>query len=112
MAPYVLMIMKVPGPFIDALNPASKRVIAAEDSQHRPFEEVLSDDAVLVDGVRNAFRNDRLWTSGPRKLKLRSGPDSGTERTFVFTAVPTHDDGKVDGIVLYGDDVTGLVASR
>jgi two-component system CheB/CheR fusion protein len=112
LAPFCMMIMKGPGLYIDALNPASTRVIANEDVLHRPFEEVLAEDAVLVEGVRQAFRNDHVWMSGARKVKLRLGPDTGTERMFVFTAVPTHEEGKVDGVVLYGDDVTGLLAGH
>jgi two-component system, chemotaxis family, CheB/CheR fusion protein len=112
LAPFCMMIMKGPALYIHALNPASARVLASEDTHHQPFEEVLVHDTVLVEGVRNAYRNDHVWTSGARKVSLRSGPDAGTERMFVFTAIPTHDDGKVDGVVLYGDDVTGLIAGR
>jgi hypothetical protein len=102
-----MMIMKGPALYIDALNPACLRLLATEDAQQHPFEEILSREPWLVEGVRQSYRDDKVWTSEPRKIAFRAGPDAGQQRTVVFTAVPTHEDGKVDGVVLYGEDVTG-----
>jgi two-component system CheB/CheR fusion protein len=108
LAPFCMMVLKGPGLIVAAFNPASTRVLANENAFHRPFEEVFARDASLIDGVRGAYRDDRVWRSDPRKITVREGASKGAEHTFVFTAVPTHEDGKMDGLVLYAEDVTGL----
>ena len=65
-------------------------------------------DAVLINGVRGAYRSGRPWTSPRRPVSFREGPSKGEPRTIRFVAVPTRTDGATDGIVLYGEDVTGL----
>src|SRR5262249_8047351 len=101
------VVMKGPGLIVEFMNPVGASVLGVADGQHRPFEEVLARDSVLIDGVRGAFRDDKVWSSGPRAATLKKGNQTA-QRALVFTAVPTHEDGKVDGIVLYGEDVTGM----
>jgi hypothetical protein len=110
LAPVCMMVLKGPGLVVDAFNPASTRVLANEAGLHQPFEDVFAADKSLIDGVRNAFRDDVVWTSPPTPIKIRGGSSTGNDRLFVFTAIPSHDGGKVTGIVLYGEDVTGVVA--
>jgi len=107
LAPICMMVMKGPALYIDALNPACGRLLPMDEALHRSIDEVLARDTDLVEGIRTAYREDRVWASDPRMLPLRVGPDAGKEHPFVFTAVPTHDEGKVDGVVLYGEDVSG-----
>ncbi len=108
MAPFGMMILKGPGLLVEAFNPAATRILATEDARGRAFEEVFSADPVLLDGVRGAFRSGSTWTSPRRAIKLREGSSSGDERSYRFIAVPTRMDGGAEGVVLYGDDVTGL----
>jgi two-component system CheB/CheR fusion protein len=111
LAPFCMMILKGPGLVVDSFNPAATRILATEDAAGRAFEEVFAADAALIDGVRGAYRSGTAWTSPRRALRLRTGDASGEERVFRFVAVPTRLDGTADGIVLYGDDVTGLAAA-
>jgi two-component system CheB/CheR fusion protein len=108
LAPFPMMVLKGSGLMVEAFNPASTRVLANEEALHHPFEEVFASETVLLDGVRGAYRDDTVWTSSPTKVRLRSGGHKGTDRVFVFTAVPSHEEGKVAGVVLYGEDVTGF----
>jgi two-component system CheB/CheR fusion protein len=108
LAPFCMMIIRGPGLIIDIFNSAAARVLPTDKARDRPFEEVFASDTVLIDGVRGAYRSGRPWTSPRRMLKLREGPSEGEERSMRFVAVPTHTDGATDGIVLYGEDVTGL----
>jgi two-component system CheB/CheR fusion protein len=108
LAPVCMMVLRGPGLSVEAFNPASTRVLANEDALHHPFEEVFAADPVLIDGVRKAFRDDTVWVSAPTTIKIRRGAIKGTDRLFLFTAVPSHEDDKVTGIVLYGEDVTGV----
>ena len=111
LAPFCMLVIKGPALLIAALNPAAARVLTTEETRHRPFEEVFARDTALVEGVRRAFRDDHPWTSDPREVDVKQ--DAGTvRRTYLFTAIPTHEDGKVDGVVLYGEDVTGLPPRR
>jgi len=106
LAPFCMLVMKGTALLIDAVNPAAASVLATEEARHRPFEEVFTRDADVASAVRTAFREDKLWTSGPREVTLDEG-GRRVQRRFVFSAVPTHEEGKTDGIVLYGEDVTG-----
>jgi two-component system, chemotaxis family, CheB/CheR fusion protein len=108
LAPFCVMILRGPGLIVDVFNAAATRVLPTDKARDRPFEEVFASDTVLIDGVRGAYRTGQPWTSPRRALKLRDGASKGEERTMRFVAVPTHSDGATDGIVLYGEDVTGL----
>jgi two-component system CheB/CheR fusion protein len=66
LAPFCMMIMKGPALYIDALNPTCLRLLATEDAQQHPFEEILSREPWLVEGVRQSYRDDKVWTSEPR----------------------------------------------
>ena len=107
LAPFCMLVMKGTALLIDAVNPAAASVLATEEARHRPFEEMFARDTVLVEGVRRAFRDDHQWSSGVREVDVKQGA-STIRRTYIFTAIPTHDDSKVDGVVLYGEDVTGM----
>jgi hypothetical protein len=109
LAPFCMMILKGPGLLVDAFNPAATRVLATEDARGRAFEEVFAADAVLIDGVRDAYRSGRVWTSPRRLVELRQGEGSGETRPFRFIAVPTQMEGTTEGIVLYGEDL-GVLA--
>jgi hypothetical protein len=109
LAPFCMMVLSGPGLTVDAFNPASTRVLANEAALHHGFEEVFAADKPLIDGVRKAYRDDIVWTSAPTPIKVRGGSARGDERVYVFTAIPSHEDDKVTGIVLYGEDVTGVV---
>jgi len=108
LAPFCMMILKGPGLVIDDFNPAATRVLATAESRGRTFEEVFAADAVLIDGVRGAYRSGTAWTSPRRRIKLRQGEGEGEERDFRFIAVPTQVDGATDGVVLYAEDLSAL----
>ena len=108
LAPFCMMILKGPGLLIDAFNPAATRVLATDDARGRAFEEVFAADAVLIDGVRDAYRSGTVWTSPRRLIELRQGEGSGEKRPFRFIAVPTQMEGTTEGIVLYGEDLGAL----
>ena len=112
LAPFCMMILRGPGLIIDIFNPAAARVLPTDKARNRPFEEVFAADSVLIDGVRGAYRSGRPWTSPRRPVTFREGPSKGEDRTVRFVAVPTRTEGATDGIVLYGEDVTGLAAER
>jgi two-component system CheB/CheR fusion protein len=78
LAPVCMMVLKGPGLVVDAFNPASTRVLANEAGLHQPFEDVFAADKSLIDGVRNAFRDDVVWTSPPTPIKIRGGSSTGT----------------------------------
>jgi two-component system CheB/CheR fusion protein len=108
LAPFCMMILKGPALLIDAFNPSATRVLATEEARGHPFEEVFASDAVLIDGVRNAYRTGAVWTSPRRLITLREGEGSGEKREFRFVAVPTEMEGTTEGIVLYAEDLSAL----
>ncbi|HZM48924.1 MAG TPA: CheR family methyltransferase [Vicinamibacteria bacterium] len=108
LAPFCMMILKGPGLVIDSFNPAATRVLATEETRGRTFEEVFAADAVLIDGVRGAYRTGTTWTSPRRRIQVRQGEGVGEQREFRFIAVPTELDGSTDGVVLYAEDLSAL----
>jgi two-component system CheB/CheR fusion protein len=108
LAPFCMMILKGPGLVIDTFNPAATRVLATEESQGRTFEEMFAADAVLIDGVRGAYRSGTSWTSPRRQITIRQGEGTGEEREFRIIAVPTQLDGTTDGVVVYAEDLSAL----
>jgi len=108
LAPCCMVVVKGPELRIEAANPAAARLFDLGEVRDRAVEEVLGSDVPLVEGLRAAYREDRVWTSGPRTIVPRAG-DAAHPRTLLFTVVPTHDEEQTDGIVLYGEDVTGAL---
>ncbi|HET6899548.1 MAG TPA: hypothetical protein VFK70_14430, partial [Vicinamibacteria bacterium] len=108
LAPFCMIILKGPALLIEAFNPAATRVLATEQTRGRTFEEVFASDAVLIDGVRGAYRSGAAWTSPRRRITLRQGEGQGQEREFRFIAVPTQLEGATEGVVLYAEDLSAL----
>jgi signal transduction histidine kinase len=67
--------------------------------------------AELVNLAREAYREDQARTTSRILTHLSDERGKTTESYFVYTIVPAHDsEGKVDGLVIYAEDVTGLQA--
>ncbi|HET9939482.1 MAG TPA: chemotaxis protein CheB [Candidatus Eisenbacteria bacterium] len=103
-APFHVLLLRGPSLIVEDINPPLIDLFPGTKSGQTSFEDVTTDPALLPvrAGVRNAFVNGRPWQSG----WIRVGQPMDL-RFYQFTAVPTHDSGgKVDGIVLYAEDVT------
>jgi two-component system, chemotaxis family, CheB/CheR fusion protein len=111
LAPFYIMILSGRNLLIEAYNSRFGRLLEGHEAQGRPLEQVIENfwkvGMDLVDLILAAYQEDTTRTS-PRMLTYL--PDEHGERVecyFVYTIVPSHDDmGKVDGIVLYAEDVT------
>ncbi|MDQ3929408.1 MAG: ATP-binding protein, partial [Chloroflexota bacterium] len=66
--------------------------------------------APLLQKMRHAFKNDVPQTLARSLLHL-PGEHGVKERYFTYTIVPTHeDDARVDGLIVYAEDVTEQMA--
>ena len=103
-APFQVMVLRGPGLLLETMNPPLAALFHTDSTANRPFDEICTDLALepVRIGVRRAFVEGRPWYSE----WLRVGSGDG-ERYYQFSGVPTHEqEGKVDGVVLYAEDVT------
>jgi two-component system CheB/CheR fusion protein len=103
-APFHVMVLRGPSLLLETMNPPLAALFHTDLTANRPFDEICTDLALepVRIGVRRAFVEGRPWYSE----WLRVGSGDG-ERYYQFSGVPTHEqDGKVDGVVLYAEDVT------
>jgi two-component system, chemotaxis family, CheB/CheR fusion protein len=103
-APFHVMVLRGPGLLLETMNPPLAELFHTDRTANRPFDEICTDPALepVRIGIRRAFMEGRPWYS--EWLRVGSGD---RERYYQFSGVPTHEqDGKVDGVVLYAEDVT------
>jgi chemotaxis methyl-accepting protein methylase/signal transduction histidine kinase len=89
---------------VEEMHPDLEWLLGQARATHLPFADVALDPALepVRAGVMQAVQNNQVWI-GPRMCVEHPAG----ERWYTFSAVPTTDlDGKVDGVVLYADDVT------
>src|SRR5262249_229646 len=113
LAPFYIMLLRGPGLLIEAFNTRSAGLVGGREVVGQPFAEIFQEPemADLVSLVREAYREDQTRTSARIRTQFPDQRGKGTESYFVYTIVPTHDsEGKVDGLVIYAEDVTGLRA--
>jgi two-component system CheB/CheR fusion protein len=108
LAPFYIVVLRGPSLLVDAMTPPSSGLFGGREALGLPFEDVCLGPALepLLAGVREAFRRDRRWASG-RLLTALPGSDDRGPRELVYSVAPSHDaDGRVVGVVIYGEDVT------
>jgi two-component system CheB/CheR fusion protein len=113
LAPFYIMLLRGPGLFIEAFNARSAGLLGGREVIGQPFAEIFQDPEMseLVGLVREAYREDQLRTTSRIRTRLPDERGKMIESYFVYTITPTHDSGgKVDGLVIYAEDVTGLRA--
>jgi two-component system CheB/CheR fusion protein len=116
LAPFYVMLLRGPALIVEAFNPSYQRLLEGRDTLGRPLEDVFYEPEMtnVINFVREAYsRNETQIT--PRLPTFMLG-DQGREariRYFVYTIVPSHDSaGKVDGVALFANDVTDLMAYK
>ena len=101
-APFSILILRGRDLRVEAANGRSGGLFGHE-AVGRNFEEICASPELqpVLEGVRNAYVGDRTWVSEV----IRAAVPDGEGSTFVFTAVPSHNDaGNVTGVVVYGED--------
>jgi two-component system CheB/CheR fusion protein len=113
-SPLFVVVLRGPLLIVEASSPAFLQLIGVSEVVGRPFEDVCRDPALepLLAGVREAFRHDRRWTSGAIGVAV-TPPDAPSHTSeVVYTAVPSHDvEGRIDGLLVYGEDVSKKLAA-
>src|SRR5262245_29607289 len=115
LAPFYIMLLRGPGLIIEAFNARSAGLLGGREVIGQPFAEIFQEPemAELVGLVRESYREDQSRTTSRIRTRLPDERGKMTESYFVYTIVPAHDsEGKVDGLLLYADDVTGLRARQ
>jgi signal transduction histidine kinase len=113
LAPAYILLLRGPSLLIEAFNTRASGLLGGREVIGQPFAEIFheSELAELVNLAREAYRMDE-WRTSPR-IRTRLPDERGKiiESYFVYTIVPARDsEGKVDGLVVYAEDVTGLRA--
>ncbi|GAC1585935.1 MAG: hypothetical protein NVS3B20_15290 [Polyangiales bacterium] len=105
-APFFMVLLRGPELTITACN-AQCSALLVHHPIGRPIEAALTAPTYgdLISAAREAYWQDKARVTP----KLRIGADD-TER-WVFTALPTHDQGgAVDGVVVFGENVSEQLA--
>src|SRR5262245_45963786 len=113
LAPFYIMLLRGPGLIIEAFNARSAGLLGGREVIGQPFAEIFQEPemAELVGLVRESYREDQSRTTSRIRTRLPDERGKMTESYFVYTIVPAHDsEGKVGGLVIYAEDVTGLQA--
>jgi PAS domain-containing protein len=114
-APFYIMILRSPHLTIEAFNPSYAKMFEGQTVVGRNFEDVLDlalpEMRALVDLVHAVYRENGPQSVTNVHTRLSEDEAAAQARYFTYTAVPLHDNaGKVDGVVIYGDEVPGPVA--
>ncbi|MFL5802532.1 MAG: CheR family methyltransferase [Roseiflexaceae bacterium] len=111
-APFYMMILRGPGLIIEAYHARFGR-LDGHTVQGRPLHEVAEyfwkDGGEVVDLVRASYRDNTMHTAS-RMPTYVDDRGEHSERYFVYTIVPSHDDtGEVEGVVLYAEDLPAAI---
>jgi two-component system CheB/CheR fusion protein len=113
LAPFYIMLLRGPGFVIEASNARPEGLLGGREAIGQPFAEIFAEPemAELVNLAREAYREDQLRATSRILTRLLNGRGKVVENYFIYTIVPTHDsEKKVNGLVIYAEDVTGLQA--
>jgi two-component system, chemotaxis family, CheB/CheR fusion protein len=113
LSPFYIMLLRGPGLLIEAFNGRSAGLLGGREVIGRSFAEIFREPemAELVCLAREAYSEDQSRTTSRIRTRLPDERGKMTESYFVYTVVPRHDsEAKVDGLVIYAEDVTALRA--
>src|SRR5262249_36586363 len=113
LAPFYIMLLRGPGLIIETFNARSAGLLGGREVIGQPFAEIFAEPEMseLVGLVREAYREDQLRATSRIRTHVTDERGKIMESYFAYTITPTHDsEGKVDGLVIYAEDVTGLQA--
>src|SRR5215813_452176 len=108
LAPFYIMLLRGPGLLIEAFNKRSAGLLGGREVIGQPFAEIFAEPEMteLVNLAREAYREDQSRTTSRIRIRLPDERGKLIESYFVYTIVPAHDSvGKVDGLVIYTEDV-------
>ena len=111
-SPYYILLLKGPSLIVEKYNPQYRHLFVGREGVGRSFEEVFAGPEMEEFGrvVRESYNRDHAMST--RHKDFRIG-DKGDELAgeVAYTIVPVHDSvGKVDGVVIYTDNVGGDAA--
>jgi two-component system CheB/CheR fusion protein len=111
LAPLSILVLRGRALEVEAFNQRYARGLEGRTIQGRPLEEVVEHfwkaGTELVDVIRAVYQEDAPRTTPRTVAMLPDARGELVETHVVYTIVPTHDaDGRVDGVVLYAEDVT------
>jgi two-component system CheB/CheR fusion protein len=107
-SPYYILLLKGPGLLVETYNPRYSLLFEGRDGIGHPFDEIFSGPEMseFVRLVREAYRQDQSKRTS--RMRFRIPTDRGEQVDhFIHNIMPVHDStGKVDGVVIYTENVT------
>jgi two-component system, chemotaxis family, CheB/CheR fusion protein len=113
MAPFYIVVLRGKEMQVESVNPSKGRLFGGISAMGRRFEDVAKAAALpdLSRSVLEAIEHDHAWGSSRMMTLVPEEDEHTVERAFIFTVVPSHGkDGRVEGAVLYAEDVTERTA--
>ena len=112
LAPFAMLLLKGPNLLVETANPRLQEMLPGRDLVGSPLEFVFegAGSEELVARVTDSYKYNVPRVTPRIQINIANEHEEKVERFFVFTIVPTHESGdKVDGGVLYAEDVTDQV---
>jgi two-component system CheB/CheR fusion protein len=109
LGPFDVIVLRGPILIVEAATARAARGAGGREIMGRPFAEVFDEPemADLIGVINEAYQQGEVKVTPHMRRQSPDEEGKGIERYFVYTIVPTHDsDGKVDGVVVYAEDVT------
>jgi two-component system CheB/CheR fusion protein len=111
LAPFSILVLRGRALAVEAFNQRYARLLEGRMVQGRPLEEVVEHfwkaGTEVADTIWAVYQEDAPRTTPRTVAALPDEHGELVERYVIYTIVPTHDaDGKVDGVVVYAEDVT------
>ncbi|MFL5378693.1 MAG: ATP-binding protein [Myxococcales bacterium] len=115
-APVFICLLRGPDHRFELANAAYQQLVGARDLIGRPVREALPDLSgqgffELLDSV---YQTGKPYAGKEQALRLQRAPDAAAQDVFVtFTYEPFRAaSGEIDGVVVFGFDVTEIVVAR
>lgn len=114
-APFKIMVVRGPNLIIEAYNPSFSRIFGSQKVAGQSLYGLATggDLQQIVELVQQSYHNDVSLTVDGARQRASDDQSKVAEGQFIYTMVPVHEaGGRVDGVVIYAEDVTARVAKE
>jgi len=115
-APVFICLLRGPNHRFELANAAYQQLVGARDLIGRPIREALPDlnGQGFFELLDSVYQTGKPYAGKEQALRLQRALDGAPEDLFVtFTYQPFRDaSGEIDGVVVFGFDVTEMVVAR
>lgn len=111
-APAAVCVVRGDDQIVELANPSFRQISGRHDIVGAPARSAFAEHRELLTPIDEVVRSGEAFVTGELQLSIGDAA-SPTERTFTFVYQPmAGEEGEVEGVVLFGFDITEQVAAR